>query len=744
MQKDGEVVISTALDNAELEKQLQQTKKKIVTLEDQLNKAERERSPILARLTEMEEKLRQASEEAKRFGQRWREGELGADRLQMEARARLAALEQENDALLDKAAKYDDMIAQTTKELAEQETSAGELTRELAKAADQGSRMGEAVDAAGAYLERFTRRVKALARRVFVFTIITGALRSLRDWLGRVVRTNSEASRSVAKLKGALLTLAQPLVSVVIPAFTLLVKLLTRLVSVAAQVFGRLFGWKIADAKRAAAGLYQETEALDALGGSAEEARRSLAGFDELNILPGKEDTAAGADLSAPDFDFEAALSEEQLKNIWGLVKAIGLGLLAWKLANSLTDGLLKFIGLFMALDGGIGLAKATMEAWTEGVTWENFSAMLGRGAELTAGLALAFGKAGAGAGLIITGLTLLVTAFHDAAQNGWDLQNTLMAIAGIIATGLGIALLTGSWIPLLIAGIAALLLAAVVAFGDGEALIAGLKKILQGFLDFFVGLFTGDFQRAITGLGEIFAGLRLVFFTVLEALKNLLFCFFDWLDEVTGGRFHGAIEVARGFVEDFFLWLQESTGGTIDALRQIFEGLLLFLTGVFTGDWQQAWQGVQEIFKGVWNGIVSCFEAAVNLIIRGVNRLIEKLNSIRFEVPDWVPGIGGRSWSPGIPTLSEVQLPRLATGTVVPPNREFLAVLGDNKEEPEIVSPVSAMKETFLAALRESGVGNGSGGKVTVVLDGRVLGEFVIDYINSVTDQTGVCPVLI
>ena len=54
MQKDGEVVISTALDNAELEKQLQQTKKKIVTLEDQLNKAERERSPILARLTEME------------------------------------------------------------------------------------------------------------------------------------------------------------------------------------------------------------------------------------------------------------------------------------------------------------------------------------------------------------------------------------------------------------------------------------------------------------------------------------------------------------------------------------------------------------------------------------------------------------------------------------------------------------------------------------------------------------------
>ena len=117
MAKDGEVVISTALDNSQLEKQLQDTKKKIVSLEEKLNKAEQERSPILAQLTEMEEKLRQATGEAKRFGEQWSSGELGADRLQMEAQARLAALERENDALLEKAAKYDDIIAQTTQEL---------------------------------------------------------------------------------------------------------------------------------------------------------------------------------------------------------------------------------------------------------------------------------------------------------------------------------------------------------------------------------------------------------------------------------------------------------------------------------------------------------------------------------------------------------------------------------------------------------------------------------------------------
>ena len=74
MAKDGEVVISTALDNSQLEKQLQDTKKKIVSLEEKLNKAEQERSPILAQLTEMEEKLRQATGEVKRFGEQWSSG----------------------------------------------------------------------------------------------------------------------------------------------------------------------------------------------------------------------------------------------------------------------------------------------------------------------------------------------------------------------------------------------------------------------------------------------------------------------------------------------------------------------------------------------------------------------------------------------------------------------------------------------------------------------------------------------
>lgn len=710
MQKDGEVVISTALDNSELEKQLQNTKKKIAALEEELSREKQEQIHSTEMLVEAEKKAANLRKEieGRSAGRSSLQKQLDEEEAQLQkASAAIAEYKRKTaglkhpgyaeDSVVEaieqrrrlgsnikvhqgKLRAYDDITEQITQklqneealvrsiaetmeqheglskklvlELEQQETAAGELTRELAKAATQGSRMGEAVDTAGVYLEKFTRRVKNLARRVFIFTIITGLLRSLRDWLGRVVRTNSEASGAVAKLRGALLTLAQPLVSIVIPAFTFLVKVLTRLVSAAAQLFSWLFGKNIADTKKAASSLYQETEALDAMGESAEKAQRSLAGFDELNVLPGKENMTAEVDTSAPDFDFDAALSEEQLKNILGLVKAAAAGLLAWKLADSLLDGLRKFAGLLLAINGGIGLVKATMDAWTNGVTWDNLLAMLGRGAELTAGLALAFGKMGAGVGLVITGITLLVTAFHDAAQNGWNLQNTLMAIAGIISAGLGIALLTGSWIPLLIAGIAALLLAVVNACGNGEELIADLKNILTGFLDFLTGVFTGDFEKALDGL--------------------------------------------------------------------------------------------KKMFKNVWNIIVVCFESAINIIIKGLNWLIEKLNSIHFEVPEWVPGVGGKRWGIHLSSISEVKLPRLATGTVVPPNREFLAMLGDNKREPEIVSPVSAMKEAFLSALRESGGSPNPGGKVTLVLDGRVLGEFVIGYINGVTETTDVCPILV
>lgn len=158
----------------------------------------------------------------------------------------------------------------------------------------------------------------------------------------------------------------------------------------------------------------------------------------------------------------------------------------------------------------------------------------------------------------------------------------------------------------------------------------------------------------------------------------------------------------------DLFTMLKENA-------KKVLQGIIEFVSGVFTGDWEKAWNGIQEIFKGVWNGIVTVTEGAINFIIDGINLLISALNKIQVNIPDWVPLLGGKTFGINIAPVSRIELPRLASGAVIPPNREFLAVLGDQKSGTNIETPLETMLQAFRQALSENG---GSGRSITVVLE--------------------------
>lgn len=107
------------------------------------------------------------------------------------------------------------------------------------------------------------------------------------------------------------------------------------------------------------------------------------------------------------------------------------------------------------------------------------------------------------------------------------------------------------------------------------------------------------------------------------------------------------------------------------DAIKQIFEGIINFIRGVFTGDWQRAWQGVQDIFGGIFEGMVALVKAPINAIIGllngaidGINKMIDGLNEISFDIPDWVPGLGGKSFGLDIPNIGKI--PYLAKGGIL------------------------------------------------------------------------------
>lgn len=701
---DGSIIIKADVDDKDAEKRLNQLNRTIEKTEKELSKLQAKKLPLAKQAEELTAELDKAKERLAYMQSGVEFFPVASIKAQENS---VKAMQKDWDGLQDKLDGVNGKIKYASGELLHAKEEAGELAKKMTSV---GYRTKEAMDEMTKKVDKFSDRLKKLAKRVFLFSLFTMALRSMREWLGKVIKTNAEATSAIARLKGALLTLAQPLLSVIIPALTALVNILTRVVSAVASLISMLFGKGIKQTKQAAKAMYNEAEAIEAAGAAADEAAGSFASFDEINQLS-DNGGGSGASVSAPDFDFDTSTMEADFEKLLGWIKLIGAGLLAWKLSDSFLGGLKTFVGLIIAFNGAIEMAKGTWDAWQNGMNGDNLTQMLKGALQLALGLGIAFGTVGAAIGFVVGGLTLLATSIHDAMENGWNLQNLLGSIAGMLMGGLGIALLTGSWIPLLIAGIASVLLALAVNTGHGEELIAGIRQVCQGFVDFITGIFTGDIDKALTGISGIFDGLGVVVNAVILGLRDTILSFLDWLDQKTGGKFHDTIEKAKNFVVGFFEDAQAFAAETIENIKLIFGGIVEFIAGVFTNDWDMAWEGLKKIFKGCINGIIAIFEAMINNIVGGLNIITRGIKAFTaFSLPDWMGGYKFEGIS--IPEIPKVSLPRLATGAVVPPNREFMAVLGDNKRETEVVSPLSTMKQAMLEAMRESG---GMGGELVI-----------------------------
>ena len=741
---DGSVIIKVDADEKAAVKKLHKIEDEIDKLQEQLSGKEQGKSALVQEAETLQKKLSQLRQEAKKYKEEWLSGGAtsgiaGAEHTKVQEQ--IAATKAELDGVYQKIDKYDAEIAKITPKLEKQKQLYGETQVQVAQLTRKNTALENAAAGVAKSADGFYKRIKKIAKNVFIFTVLAAAFRALKDHMVAAVKSNADATNAFAQLKGAVLTLAQPLVEILLPAITWVAQALAKVVSVLAQLFAMITGKSFSAMKQNAKALNDEKKALEGVGKAADKATGSLAGFDEINTINTTASSSAASAID-PSFDFGGELETGNLENLLDLIKMIGAALLAWKLSDSFLGGAKTFLGLLIAIEGAVHFVKEFLDAWQNGIDWDNLLGMLGAATAMVAGLAIAFGSVGAGIGLLISGIAMVVLGFKDAFDNGWNLQNLLTTIAGIILTGLGIGLLAGSWIPVLIAAIAAVLLAFTVAYGEGENLLAGVKQMLQGFVDFFVGIFTGDIDRAIKGITGIFDGLKKAALSIVQAVQNAFNSFLDWLDKKTNGKLTGIIEAIRDLFNGNFEVIKETISNVIDAVKTVLTGLTEFISGVFSGDWDRAWEGVKKIFNGIWNGVVSLFEGGINAIINAANWLIRQLNKISFDVPSWVPGIGGQNIGIDITEIPKYKIPRLATGTVVPPNREFLAMLGDNKSETEVVSPLSTMKQAMLEALQESGSGGGET-VLHVYLNGRKMAVEVVKEINNMTRETGK-PVLV
>lgn len=222
------------------------------------------------------------------------------------------------------------------------------------------------------------------------------------------------------------------------------------------------------------------------------------------------------------------------------------------------------------------------------------------------------------------------------------------------------------------------------------DKLIPSITKIFQGFIDFMVGVFTLDMDKIWTGIQGIFEG----FDDFLTGIFKT-----DW--SKTFGYLGESMNVVFKVISD--VW-----GG----IKKVFSGIVDFIAGVFTGNWKRAWNGVKSIFSGVFQALAGIAKAPINAVIGIINGAINGINKVGFDVPDWVPFIGGESFRINIP-----KIPMLAQGGYVKANTPQLAMIGDNKTQGEIVAPEGKMFEVMMNALQAYGAKNASNEDIQVLV---------------------------
>ena len=215
-------------------------------------------------------------------------------------------------------------------------------------------------------------------------------------------------------------------------------------------------------------------------------------------------------------------------------------------------------------------------------------------------------------------------------------------------------------------------------------------------------------------------------------------------------GAFKSDWVKAFGIIGMYMEGFAKDISNFVKGIKQIFHGIIDFFNGVFYGDWRRAWNGIKNIFAGIWNAMAAAVKSPINLIISFMNAMLRgfqrmqngfasAMNHMNIRLPKWLQKFTGWSsvgfnigyWSPNY-------IPYLAKGAVIPPNKEFMAVLGDQKNGNNIEAPESLIRQIVR---EESGGGQKQRIEIPVYLKGKQIYKAVLEEGKVVMSQTGMNP---
>lgn len=600
--------------------------------------------------------------------------------------------------------------------------------------------------------------------------------------------TTTRQNQFVASLKNTQLSLGQaflPIYNAVLPALTRMTDALGAVINKIAQFSQALFG-------KANVGTTQNTEeqaaavsglgdASEKAGKQAKKAQSALAGFDELNVLSKADeasgevgtgigtteisDTSIGGEIGSGvtvSSDIENAVNgiKEQLSKIKEYVSTY-----LSNPFNSAIEMIKPKIEEFKTILSGvwadIGRLGQPLKDWF----MNDFTPFLQTTIQQI--------------GTIISGI---FDTFNTIFSDIWNIVVYPM-IEKFITVGLPL------WTDFTIKANEAFM----VLFEETKKIFdmlwrEGVKpaldiltKIWNNVVDSFANAWSTYGEPIFEGIKEVFKSigkvLQTVWTTTLKPVWDIFMQTVDWLwtkhlkpllDNflvLVGEFIAAALRIINEFILPLINAFVERFGPTIANVFQtvisilgtflataadvisgvitVIRGIVEFLTGVFTDDWEKAWNGIVKVFQGIFEGIGGIVKGVVNIVIDLVNSMLRALeNGLNWAIGGLNDLISTANKVPGvnIPAIGRItidKIPKLATGAVIPPNSEFLAILGDQKSGRNIEAPEGLIRQIIKEELSGLNVG---GQEVTINFAGNMaqLIRVLKPYIDKENSRVG------
>ena len=568
--------------------------------------------------------------------------------------------------------------------------------------------------------KKFTKRIAGLAKRVFIFTMITKALRTMRKMLLSTIGADKQMSTSLAQIRGNLISAFAPIYNYILPAIRTLLAWLAKLTAVVSVFINSLFGKTASQADASAKALYNQASATEAAGDAAEKAKKQLSGLDEMKRWESNDSSGGGGGGSsgiAPKFDLSDQVDTGKIGKIAAVVRelspyvaAVAAGFAVWKIGKKFLGNLSKAKQLALAVAGAVLMAINVVDMLKNGINFDNLTGYIIGAAAAVTGLGLPFGVLGGAITAIVAGLVLLGVSIRDVIKNGFNSKNLTAITVALLTIGGAIAIITGAWIPLLIAAIAAVVVWIVAKWTS-----------IKDWISKTISSIDAAFEQH---LANVEAGVAAAVDWVIEKWTAVK----DWF---------------RGLWEKVASGASSAWEGIKNAFKSVPEW--------FQSKFRDAWQKVKDVFStggriwsGIKEGIENTFRAVVNAIIRGMNTIIampfNKINSMLNTIRNaHFLGISPFQNLWGVNPLPVPQIPMLARGAVIPANRQFLAVLGDQRNGNNLEAPESLLRQI----VREEAGGAGSRYEFIARLDRRTLFDEVITEAKLRKGQTGKNPLV-